>query len=56
MSQNRVLVSGLVAGVLSLALVAGCGKRGPLYLPESNAPAPAAEQPEPESSAPATGE
>ncbi len=68
MSLNRILVPSLVAGLLSLALVAGCGKKGPLYLPppaetpatqgssESSAPAQSTEQDGSEASSPATTE
>jgi predicted small lipoprotein YifL len=35
----------LLAATGSLALLAGCGRRGRLMLPEAAAPAPAAAQP-----------
>jgi predicted small lipoprotein YifL len=45
MPSQRVVVSGMLAGILALTLLTGCGKRGPLYLPgEENR----AESPKPE--------
>ena len=42
MSVNR-LRAGLTATglILAVLLVAGCGKRGPLYIPKDDAPPPA---------------
>lgn len=35
----------LFIGLLLTALLASCGQKGPLYLPESKAPAPASTPP-----------
>mgnify|MGYP000903404050 CR=1 FL=1 len=41
---------GLSPATLALvALLVGCGQKGPLYLPKSSAPPPASEQPPPAS-------
>ena len=42
MPQTRVVVSSFLASLLAMTLLAGCGKRGPLYLPGDKD----AEQPE----------
>lgn len=41
------LMSRALAGLVASLLIAGCGQKGPLYLPEVDSPeAPAAEQEE----------
>lgn len=57
MSQTRVFITSLCAGALALTLLAGCGKRGPLYMPgerdpQQAAPTQAQEQPGPDASTP----
>ncbi|WP_160418437.1 LPS translocon maturation chaperone LptM [Vreelandella zhuhanensis] len=53
------VVSGLAIFVVAMILLAGCGQKGPLYLPSPEQPSPgqpSPEQPSQESSLPAQPE